>query len=106
MRAWATRGPDGTTRVVLINDDTARTHTVAVRIPGAHEAATLERLRGKGITATTGVTLGGQSFGRTTTTGTLAGRTAIATLEPVNGAYVLRLPQASAAMLTIAPTSR
>ena len=103
VRAWATRGPDGTTRVVLINDDTAHTQTVAVRIPGTPGAATVERLRGKGLTASTGVTLGGQSFGNTTTTGTLAGRSAIATVKPANGAYVVRLPQASAAMLAIAP---
>ena len=103
VRAWATRAPDGTTRVVLINDYTAQTRTVAVRIPGAQGAATLERLRGKGLTATTGVTLGGQGFGTDTTTGTLAGRSAATAVRPANGTYVVRMPKASAAMLTLAP---
>ena len=103
--AWATRAPDGSTRVVLINDYTAQTRTVTVRIPGARGVATLERLRGRGLTATTGVTLGGQGFGTDTTTGTLAGRSAASSVKPANGAYVVRLPRASAAMLTLAPTS-
>jgi hypothetical protein len=106
VRAWATRARDGTTRVVLINDDTEVTQTVSVRIPGAHAAATLERLRGRGLTSTTGVTLGGQGFGNDTTTGTLAGHSAADSVKQSGGAYVVRLPKASAAMLTLAPTSR
>jgi hypothetical protein len=102
VRAWATRGPDGTTRVVLINEYTAQSRTVAVRIPGAQGNATLERLRGKGITAKTGVTLGGQTFGTATTTGTLAGRSADSTVRKSAAGYVVNLPRASAAMLTIA----
>jgi hypothetical protein len=101
VRAWATRAPDGTVRTVLINDYTAQSRTVDVRIAGAHGAATLERLRSKGLTATTGVTLGGQSFGDSTTTGALAGRSALDTLRPTGGGYVVRIPRASAAMLTI-----
>jgi Glycosyl hydrolase family 79 C-terminal beta domain len=102
VRAWATRAPDGTVRVVLINEYTEQSRTVTVRIPGARGPATLERLRGKGITATTGTTLGGQTFGAAT--GTLSGHSAIATLAPGHGGYSVKLPRASAAMLTIAPT--
>ncbi|MBV8999226.1 MAG: hypothetical protein JO304_09215 [Solirubrobacterales bacterium] len=101
VRAWATRAPDGTAHVVLINEDTAQSRTVAVRIAGTHGAATLERLQGKGISATAGVTLGGQTFGTQTTTGTLAGRPAITSVAPARGAYVVKLPRASAAMLTL-----
>jgi hypothetical protein len=102
VRSWATRAPDGTLHVVLINDYTAQSRTVAVRIAGASGAATLEWLRGKGITARTGTTLGGQTFGTDTTTGVLSGRSTIATVAPAQGAYVVQLPRASAAMLTIA----
>ncbi len=101
VRAWATRAPDGTVRIVLINDYTAQSRTVHVRIAGAHGTATLERLRSKGLTATTGVTLGGQSFGDSTTTGMVAGRAALDTVRPTSGGYVVRMPRASAAMLTI-----
>jgi hypothetical protein len=102
VKAWATRGPDGTTHVVLINENTAQSRTVSVRIAGAHGAAMVERLQGKGISATTGVTLGGQTFGTATTTGTLTGRSAVATVKRSGGGFVVRLPQASAAMLTLA----
>jgi hypothetical protein len=103
VRSWATRAPDGTIHVVLINDDTAQSRTIAVRIPGAAGAATLERLRAPGISARTGVTLGGQSFGSATTTGLLSGRSDVVSVEPANGVYVVKLPQASAAMLTLPP---
>jgi hypothetical protein len=103
VRAWATRAPDGTIHVVLINDDTARSHAVTVRIPGVQGSATLELLRGKGVTATTGVTLGGQSYGTATSTGTLAGRSDVSTATSTGGAYQVQLPQASAAMLTVTP---
>jgi glycosyl hydrolase family 79 len=102
VKAWATRAPDGTIHVVLINEYTAQPSTAAVRIAGAHGPAALERLRAKGITAATGVTLGGQTFGTATATGKLAGRSTITSVRRTNGAYVVRLPRASAAMLTLA----
>ena len=103
VRSWATRAPDGTIHVVIINDDTAQSRTIGVRIPGVAGAATLERLRAPGISARTGVTLGGQSFGTTTTTGVLSGPADVVSVEPANGVYVVKLPQASAAMLTLPP---
>ena len=104
VRSWATRAPDGTVHVVLINDYTAQSRTVDVRIAGATAAATLERLRAPGVTATSGETIGGQSFGTTTTTGLLSGRSGIASVTPSRGAYVVRMPPASAAMLTLPAT--
>jgi Glycosyl hydrolase family 79 C-terminal beta domain len=101
VRAWATRAPDGTVHVVLINEYTAQLRTVIVRIPGASGPATLQRLRGKGIGATTGVTLGGQTFGTATTTGLLAGHSSASSVRPVNGGYAVKLPKASAALLTL-----
>jgi hypothetical protein len=103
IRSWATRASDGTVHVVLINDYTAQSRTVSVRIAGAHGPATLERLRAKGISARTGVTLGGQTFGATTTTGLLAGHSALSNVPRGNGGYVVKLPRASAAMLTLPP---
>ena len=105
VRAWATRAPDGTIHVVLINDYTAQARTIALHIAGATAAATLERLRAPGVTARTGVTLGGQGFGTATTTGLLSGRSAITSVDSVTGAYAVRRPPASAAMLTIPPTA-
>jgi hypothetical protein len=101
IRAWATRARDGHTRVVLINDDTGHARTVAVRAPGAGGAASLERLLAPGVHATSGVTLGGQSFGPATTTGLLAGAAQIASVGAERGAYRVRLPAASAALLML-----
>jgi hypothetical protein len=101
VKAWATRARDGTVHVVLINEDVAGSHTVTVHIANAGGPATLERLRGNGISARTGITLGGQTFGGATTTGTLAGHSTLAMVKPTNDAYTVDLPRASAAMLTI-----
>ena len=61
VRSWATRAPDGTVHVVLINDYTAQSRTIDVQIAGATGAATLEYLRAPGVTATKGVTIGGRA---------------------------------------------
>jgi hypothetical protein len=101
VRAWATRAPDGTVHVVLINGGPAQ--TVAVHDPAVRGTATLTRLQGAGLSSSTGVTLGGQTYGAATVTGTLAGRSTAALVNKTGAGYVLKLPGASAAMLTIAP---
>ena len=72
LTAWATRAPDGHVRVVLINRG-SRARTAVVRIPSASGPATVERLQAPSLDSTTGVTLGGQTFGAATSTGLLAG---------------------------------
>jgi hypothetical protein len=104
VRSWATRAPDGTVHVVLINDYTAQSRTIDVGIAGATGAATLEYLRAPGVTAKTGVTLGGQGFGTATTTGLLSGRSAAVPVTAAHGAYVVKMPPASAALLTLPAT--
>jgi len=103
LRAWATRAPGGWIRVVLINDDTTHPHTLAVSVPGADGSGTLERLQAPNVHATHGVTLGGQSFDPHTTTGLLPGPSHTVVLRALAGDYVLRMPAASAAMLTLGP---
>ena len=99
VKVWATRGREGVTRVVLINETLDR-RTIAVPAGGARPA-TLERLRGPRLASTSGVTLGGQSFGTETTTGRLAGRSRIAGLTAGHGRYEFTLPAESAALLTL-----
>jgi hypothetical protein len=100
IQAWATRGRQGQTRVVLINDAQHGSKVLAVRIPGASHPATIERLRAPGIFAKHGISLGGQTFGNATSTGLLAGHSKIATIPVSAGhTYVVRLPAASAALL-------
>ncbi len=101
VQAFATRAPGDTTRVVVVNDaDGAR----VVRVPSPRRNAgtgKLELLTAPGLTARSGVTLGGQSFAASTTTGLLAGTQKTYAVAPADGEYTLRVPPASAAMLTL-----
>jgi hypothetical protein len=67
----------------------------------AAATATLTRLSAASLHAKHGITVGGQSFGRTTTTGTLTGRSGTTLLAPTRGRYVVTLPAGSAALLTL-----
>lgn len=101
VRTWATRAHDGTIRVVLVNSG-GRPRRLMVGVTGARVGrATLERLSAPGARARTGVSLGGQSFGPRTFTGTLPGRPGAIALRPLHGRYVVTLPADSAAMLVL-----
>lgn len=105
VKSWATRAQNGTTRVVLINKDVAHAHTVHVTLAGVSGSAALQRLLAPSAHATSGVTFGGQSFGALTTTGTLVGHRTHAVVRPAAGVYSVRLPAASAALLTLRRTA-
>jgi hypothetical protein len=96
VKVWATRGTDGLTRVVLINESLdLRTVAVSGRAGGT---ATLERLKAPRLTSTGGVTLGGQTFAPTT--GKLGGRSDAAKLALRGNRYVFALPAHSAVLIT------
>ena len=101
-RVWATLGRDHAVRVLMINDSIGSGARVLVRNPAGYgrRPATIERLRAPGgAYATSGVTLGGRSFGRTST-----GVLPAAVTERVRrraGTYAVTLPPASAALLTL-----
>jgi len=102
VSAWATRAPDGVVRVVLINDSTGGApREIVVRVPSIGGPATLVRLQARSAAAQSGVTLGGQGFGPETGTGLLAGAPQATTVTPAAGEYVVSLPAASAALLTL-----
>ena len=98
VKVWATRDPVGRTRALLINKD-SRPHRVELQLPPSLGQAELEWLRAPGVGATSGVTLGGQTFGLQTSTGALAAPQ----LQPVSemlGWYSVQVPAYSAALLT------
>ena len=101
VKVWATRAPGGTVRVVLINKHLAHAEYVSLRIPATRAPAAVEQLRAPSMSATSGVTLGGQTMDPQTSTGALAGRAKLVTLAPRAGTYRVRLPAASATMLTL-----
>jgi len=100
LRAYATRAPRGTLRVVVINEGRGA-RVIAVRARRAAGTGTLELLTAPSIRARRGVTLGGQSYGTSTTTGLLAGPQRTRTVARRHGEYELRVPPASVALLTV-----
>lgn len=108
--AWATRGRDNATRILFINHSLRQSQAIRFKAPGQTAGqvarvrpAQLTWLRAPGASATTGVTLGCQSFDPATTTGMLAGPACPGTLTPHTGTYALTVPAASAALVTIPP---
>jgi hypothetical protein len=103
LRAWATLAPDHRTRVLLINDSLTSTAVAKVRASRARGAASLESLRASSAYATSGVFLGGQTFGPQTPTGVLA-PPRDQTVAPRSGVYNVVLPAGSATLVTFAPS--
>ena len=101
VRSWALITPHRRLHVVLINDDLRHGRWVIVRPSTAGAPGRLERLEAPSAFARSGVTFAGQSFGARTTTGLLAGAPRVSVLRPSGGQYLVRLPPASAALLTV-----
>jgi hypothetical protein len=101
VKVWATEDRAGTERVTVINKDTANAHSVVVSVPGPARPASLETLQAPSASATSGVTLGGQSFGDETSTGTLPGSPQTSPVTPRPGGYTIQVPAATAALLTV-----
>ena len=105
VRTWATRAGDGTVRVVFVNTGSVA-RRLSVGLPGmTFGTGSLERLSAAGVRASGGVTLAGQSFGASTSTGRLAGAALTSSVPAVSGRYVVQVPAASAAMLVLSPPS-
>jgi hypothetical protein len=103
LRLWATRAPDGVIRLVAIDDSPTRAATLAVPAPAVPARASVERLTAPSLRARSGVALGAQRFGPS---GTPLGTLRDPAVSPVGGRYLLRLPAASAALLTLTPAAR
>jgi hypothetical protein len=101
VRVWATQDTRGSIRIVLINDDPTRAYLVRLRLARARGPATLERLEAPSAHATSGVTLGGQSFDAGSASVALSGQRSTPAITATAGKYLLRLPAASAALLTL-----
>ena len=100
VKAWATQAPNGQIRVVLINKDPTTSFVVHLQMPGGQTPLTSESLSAPAVNSTTGVTLGGESFGSSTRTGVLPVNPNPPTVSASGGSYAISLPAASAVMLT------
>lgn len=103
LTAWATQTRNRRLHVVIINKAMGSGALVNLRLGLAHAAtATVTRLTAPGPTARDGVSLGGRTFGTRTYTGRLTGRPTLTTLPAGGRPLRIRVPAASAALLTIA----
>lgn len=101
VRAWATAGPDGRIRILAVNISSQISRTVTARVAAAIGSATVERLQAPSLSATSDITLGGQSFGSVTSTGLPSGVPASQIVAPRAGSYEFVLPPGSAALVTV-----
>jgi hypothetical protein len=101
LKVWAVRTPSGHLNVVVLNKDTTSPYLLNLSIPGTHAPLTSLAMSAPSATATSGVTIGGQSFAAGTRTPTLAGTKHTGTVQPgALGAYQISVPAASAVMLS------
>ena len=100
VRAWATAGPGGVRRFVLINVGD-RAHAVTLSgLPGSATVRT-EALQAPSIDSPSGVTLGGRTFGRDTSTGSLAGQARGLDVRREANGGLLSVPAGSAVLVTV-----
>jgi hypothetical protein len=100
VSSWAALAHDGRLSVVLINKGLKAARTVGVKVPGGRRGTpNLEWLKAPSVRSRSGVSIGGRTFGLETLTGRL-GAPLSNPLRATGGEYRLRLPPASAAMLS------
>jgi hypothetical protein len=103
LAAWATRETSGTIHVVLVNKGATGSESTTIRVPNAVGPASISILHAGGLSSTSDVSLNGQSFGSSTSTGLLSGTAGTQVVSPVKGTYTVKVPPASIEMLTFTP---
>ena len=98
---WATIDAAGIVRVVVLNKDETNSGTVNITLAG-YGSASLKTLTAASVTATTGVSYGGQTFDGSTD-GTIQGTLSTPAVTPTSGVYTFAIAPTSAALLTVAP---
>jgi hypothetical protein len=101
LKTWGTVDTAGTRRVVVVNKSPVKTRRLVLRVPGGGARAKVERLLGPSITATSGITFGGRSYGDATSDGKLRGKVRIERVPRRSGAFRIDVPPASAALMTV-----
>jgi hypothetical protein len=106
VSSWAALAPNGRLSIVLINKGLKAARTVAVQPPrGTRGTPNLQWMRAPNVHSRSGVSIGGRSFGPQTPTGRLPAPLS-SPLRATDGEYRLKLPPASAAMLSFPQSAR
>lgn len=101
LNVFATRATDGSERIVMINMSANKPYDVTVKGATGAATGTVSRLTAPSLGATGHVTLAGQSFATSTSTGLLAGSPVTSSVSASGGTYKVTVPAASAAILTL-----
>jgi hypothetical protein len=103
LTAAAFVSPSGSVHVVLVDFAPSRSRPLRVRLrlPPSLRGGTIVRLTAPGLSARTGVTLGGQGV---TPEGTWSPVTTLPQLSGEPGSLALRMPSSSAALVTLYPS--
>ena len=103
VKLWATLDAAGTMRVVVLEKDLdgpAQSKTVALNLGSYAKPGSITTLKAPGLTATSGITIGGQTFDGTSD-GKLTGAAVSTPVVPINGIYTMSVSDGTAAMLTV-----
>ncbi len=104
VKVWATLDAAGTLRVAVLEKDLdgpAQSKTVVLNLGSYGKPGTLTTLTAPSLSATSGITIGGQTFDGTSN-GELTGPAVSTQVMPVNGVYTITVNDGTAAMLTVA----
>jgi hypothetical protein len=101
VSVWATIDAAGIIRIAVLNKDQTNSGTVAITLAG-YGNASLKTLTAASVTATMGVSYGGQTLDGSTD-GTMQGTLSTTTVAPTSGVYIFAVAPTSAALLTVAP---
>ncbi len=109
VKIWATRSASGELHFVVINEDPSTAAVVRIELDGIStptpgQPLTSEPLQAPSLGSTSGISLGGESFAANTTIGFLPSNPQPALIaQSPGGYYSVRLPAASAVLLSAAP---
>ena len=101
VSVWATIDAAGIIRIAVLNKDQTNSGTVDITLAG-YGNASLKTLTAASVTATKGVSYGGQTFDGSTD-GRIQGTLSTTTVTPTSGVYTFAIAHTSAALLTVNP---
>jgi hypothetical protein len=101
VSVWATIDAAGIIRIAVLNKDQTNSGTVGITLAG-YGNASLKTLTAPSVTATRGVSYGGQTFDGSTD-GTIQGTLSTTAVTPTSGVYTFAIAPTSAALITVSP---
>jgi hypothetical protein len=101
LKVWATVDDTGAAHLVIINKEQATSGIVQVTMPG-YSTGSVVRLQASDYLATSGVTIGGQTFDGSQD-GTLQGSSVLEEVNSVNGVWNISVNPMSAVLVNLRP---